>query len=324
MKKLFFLFFVLPLVVVAGEVTATSVTAQQRYPWNGLVDVVVTIQGDSNEVASADCLFAATNSATKIAIPVNHIMRNGGNLGSGATWTRRFIWDAKADVGTVEVDDVALTVDVKNFGGVQLWENGPYWADCNVGAMKPEEFGYYFWWGDTVGYKQNTNGDGWVSVKDSAGFAFVSESCPTYGSSNSQLQNQGYTDEMGNLAAAHDAATVHLGGPWRVPTGAEFSALISNCTTTFTMRNGVYGRLFTGKGVYASKSIFFPAAGNARGTRLDMSESLTCGCYWSSTAYTTNSYCSAHFFCFTWSTYSRMDYPLYYGMPIRPVRELAK
>ena len=23
-----------------------------------------------------------------------------------------------------------------------LWENGPYWADCNVGATKPEEYGY--------------------------------------------------------------------------------------------------------------------------------------------------------------------------------------
>ena len=42
----------------------TSVTAQQRYPWNGLVDIVVTIQGESNDVALADCLFAATNSAT--------------------------------------------------------------------------------------------------------------------------------------------------------------------------------------------------------------------------------------------------------------------
>ena len=23
-------------------------------------------------------------------------------------------------------------------------ENGPYWAECNVGATKPEEYGYYF------------------------------------------------------------------------------------------------------------------------------------------------------------------------------------
>ncbi len=41
-----------------------------------------------------------------------------------------------------------------DLGGVQLWVNGPYWAECNVGAITPEEYGYYFWWGDTVGYKR--------------------------------------------------------------------------------------------------------------------------------------------------------------------------
>ena len=39
--------------------------------------------------------------------------------------------------------------------GVQLWKGGPYWAECNVGATQPEECGYYFWRGDTVGCKRN-------------------------------------------------------------------------------------------------------------------------------------------------------------------------
>ena len=30
-------------------------------------------------------------------------------------------------------------VDEEDLGGVQLWENGPYWAECNVGATKPQE-----------------------------------------------------------------------------------------------------------------------------------------------------------------------------------------
>ena len=42
-------------------------------------------------------------------------------------------------------------------GGVQLWENGPCWADRNIGAAKPEGHGLYFWWGDTVGYKCKNN-----------------------------------------------------------------------------------------------------------------------------------------------------------------------
>ena len=30
--------------------------------------------------------------------------------------------------------------------GVQLWEDGPYWATTNIGAERPEDYGYYFWW----------------------------------------------------------------------------------------------------------------------------------------------------------------------------------
>ena len=49
---------------------------------------------------------------------------------------------------------VTITEDL---GGVQLWENGPYWAECNVGASSLEDDGYYFWWGDTVGYTRDAD-----------------------------------------------------------------------------------------------------------------------------------------------------------------------
>ncbi len=54
---------------------------------------------------------------------------------------------------------------------VQLWEGGPYWATTNIGAEKPEDFGYYFWWGDTVGYKpENCK---WVATDGSLkGYSF--------------------------------------------------------------------------------------------------------------------------------------------------------
>ena len=68
--------------------------------------------------------------------------------------------------------------------------------------------------------------------------------------------------------AAHDAATAHLGAPWRMPTDAECAALIENCTTTWITTNGVSGRLVTGKGAYANRSIFLPAAGFGRGSGL--------------------------------------------------------
>ena len=79
--------------------------------------------------------------------------------------------------------------EAEYLGGVQLWENGPYWAECNVGATKPEEVGYYFWWGDTVGYKRV--GDRWDAVDGShAGLQYNDENIWTEGS-NENLQKEG-------------------------------------------------------------------------------------------------------------------------------------
>ena len=298
----------------------SDVTARQRYPWNGLVDITVTIQGAEDDVAAVQCLFVATNSATKMEIPVTHVVSDGDVVGSGSTWTRKFIWDAKADVGTVKIDDVTLKVDVKNLGGVQLWEDGPYWAECNVGATKPEEYGYYFWWGDTVGYKRNANDNGWISVKDSTSFSFNSDNCQTYGKGNSQLQSAGYIDETGNLVAMHDAATAHLGAPWRMPTEAEFSALINNCILTWTTRNGVAGRLVTGKDAYATKSIFLPAAGFGDGSTLDRLGS--CGYYWPSTPSFSSEY-ARYFYFYSIKFYLGLNNYRNFGQSVRPVRRFT-
>lgn len=309
----------LTLLSFAGEVTVTGVTAQQRYPWNGLVDIVVTMQGTAEELADYQIVFAVTNSATGAALPIEYVTQNGADSGSGTTWTRKFIWDATADVGEVKIADVALTVDAEQ--GVQLWEGGPYWAECNVGAEKPEESGYYFWWGDTVGYQRNAANNGWVSVKDGSSFLFNSGNCPTYGKSNSELQSLGYIDSTGNLVAVHDAATAHLGAPWRLPTVAEFSALISNCDTQWTVQSGVYGRLVKGRGAFAAKSIFLPAAGYGYDSRLSSLGSF--GYYRSSTPDSGYSYRA-------WSLYfGSGDFFLYndyrcYGQSVRPVRGFAK
>ena len=300
-------------------VTVTGVTAQQRYPWNGKVDIVVSFACAAGDLSEVECFFAATNSATKAAIPVEHLTLNGDDTGSGATWTRKYIWDAAADAGHVKIADVALTADAR-FTFVQLWENGPYWATCNVGATKPEEYGYYFWWGDTVGYKRNAANSGWVSVKDGSSFSFDSSHCPTYNKTESQLRSAGYIDSAGNLTAAHDAATAHLGASWRMPTDAEFSALISNCTTSWTTRNGVYGRLVKGKGDYASKSIFLPVAGYGYDSGFNYLGSL--GYYWSSSPSSVGSR-YAWSLLFGSGIFDRIDNDRYYGRSVRPVRGFA-
>lgn len=313
---LLFLLFAMPLVVVSAEVVATDVTAKQRYPWKGLVDITVTLQASAEYADVAQYVFVATNSATKMEIPVVHITRNGTHVGSGNTWRRKFIWDIKTDAGAVKIDDVALTVEASI--GVQLWEKGPYWAVCNVGASKPEAYGCYFWWGDTVGYKCGDSGWNWGAVDGSkTGFSFESGNCPTWGKNNSQLQSAGYIDSTGNLVAKHDAATFHCGASWRMPTGAEFSELGNKCTKVWTTHNGVYGLLVTGKGAYVTKSIFLPAAGEGYDSHLI---SLgTSGSYWASTPLSDNSY-DAQDLAF-WSGYFiRGGTNRYYGCPVRPVR----
>ena len=302
-----------------GDVSVTSVTAQKRYPWNGLVDMTVTIQGTAEDVSAMDCSFAAQNGTTGESISVAHITRNEEDVGSGTTWTRKFVWDVKADVGAVRIDDVVLTVDVEPTY-VQLWENGPYWAKCNVGATKSEECGYYFWWGDTVGYKRNTSDGGWISANDSARFLFLSYTCLSYGKDNSQLQSAGYIDAAGNLVAVHDAATAHLGAPWRMPTDAEFSALIDKCTAMWITRNGVSGLLVTGKGTYSSKSIFLPAAGVGEDSDLYFLGSY--GYYWSSTSYSDYSG-GAWCLSFRSGHFNRDDDYRHVGQPVRPVRGFA-
>ena len=209
----------------------------------------------------------------------------------------------------------------KTLGGVQLWENGPYWAECNVGAKRPEDTGYYFWWGDTVGYKLNSSADGWVSVKNGEAFSFNADNCPTYGKSDAQLQAAGYIDSSGNLAAKYDAATAHLGAPWRMPTASEIDALDMNCDTEWIKRNGVAGRLVKGRGAYSSRSIFLPATGDGHDSYLGDLGSY--GSYWSSTPDSGNSNC-AWYLNFGSSNVYRLNDGRDYGQSVRPVRGFAQ
>ena len=171
--------------------------------------------------------------------------------------------------------------------GVQLWENGPYWATTNIGAERPEDYGYYFWWGDTVGWAPNAGGDGWVA-SDGSGKTHVFydyENCtPTDNKTVDQLKSLGYVDASGNLTAEHDAATQHWGGGgWRMPTRDECIALCDNCDWTWTPQNDVEGYVVKGRGAFSANRIFLPATGYGR--RSDLRDAGLYGGYRSSTPY---------------------------------------
>ncbi len=98
------------LVAQATEPTL-SVTARQRYPWNGFVDVVCTVQGMGNSPLA----FMAKNNTTGKYLNVKTLTLNGkawtNGVSSVADGTYRFVWNAASDVaaGTV-LKDVSFMV----------------------------------------------------------------------------------------------------------------------------------------------------------------------------------------------------------------------
>ncbi len=207
-------------------------------------------------------------------------------------------------------------------GMVQLWEGGPYWAAKNIGADKPEDDGYYFWWGDTVGYKRE--GGSWVaSDRSRFNFSFSRDNTPTYGKDISELESEGWIEKKNGtyvLTSKHDAARAHWKGAWRMPTNQEFTNLRLKCDWKWTTRNGVNGYIVRGKGRYASKSIFLPAAGSVLGVSLGGSGSS--GYYWLSVprSGSYNAY-GLYFYSRDRDTgYNSRDY----GLPVRPVQGFTK
>ena len=287
--------------------TVTVTKFHQSYPYTGRATVEYTVGGTLPANAVAE-ITINTDDASATFTQSNIVTGANTNVIDFASSFDGALLLTKASF--------VVTIAAAELGGVQLWENGPYWAECNVGATTPEENGYYFWWGDTVGYKRENNA--WVAADGStSNFSFSSDNTPTSGKDNATLQSAGHIDSTTNLVAAHDAATAHLGAPWRMPTDAEIDALISNCNTTWITTNGVSGRLVTGKDAYADRSIFLPAAGFGNVSRLQAAGSY--GTYWSSTPISDDS-SYAWILFFKSDDINRYDSYREFGHSVRPVR----
>ena len=184
--------------------------------------------------------------------------------------------------------------------------SGLLWADRNVGAQSPEDYGNYYAWGETKPKE----------VYDWTTYAYGNDDdALTKYCYKSDFGLNGFTDNLTTLEASDDAATVNLGGKARTPTQDEWKELINNTTSTWTTRNGVYGRLLTAPN---GKSIFLPAAGGRLGSSL--TDAGEYGYYWSS-ALDTDDPDGAWYFLFS-SGYQGM-FSGYYrdnGFSVRAVR----
>ena len=264
----------------AAEPTVTDIMAKQRYPWNGLVDISCKVSGIEAEAGEYEFAVVAVDKETgKEYTASNFSIEHGGADMSGLdvseNGTYNLLWNAREDLGQIVIERMTLRItlaavaedeaaedeDLDTRKKVQLWAGGPYWADRNIGASKPWKYGSYFWWGDTTGYRPS----GGTFVFN---FSDGNSTIYTYRKGDSKLQSAGWMTSDGVLAPSHDAVHVKWGGDWRMPTYRELFDLSSKCDWTWGSMNGVNGYIVRGKGDYASKSIFLPAAGYGRVTSL--------------------------------------------------------
>ena len=261
------------------------------------------------------------------ALPANAFKRGGYAFAGWATSPDgEKVYDDKQQIRDLTAtSDVIINLYAVWVDKVQLWEGGPYWAIRNIGANEPWESGYYFWWGDTVGYKR-VNAKWVASDGSNSDFSFNEINTPTFKKDYSTLQNEGWITSEGILVPEHDAALKHCGGDWRMPTYEEFKCLNDNCDWVYTIINDVRGYVICGKGEYASTSIFLPCVGYVNETRVENFGSE--GRYWSSVASSKGQGNFDYYYsnCFSLEPYEHLrgrSYR-YYGYSIRPVQSPTK
>lgn len=170
--------------------------------------------------------------------------------------------------------------------------SGVKWADRNVGAKSPEEPGLFFSWGNVEGME-------------------FGKAC--------NFSKDAYADTegaklKGNLDSAHDAASVNLGAPWRVPTEEEFQELYDNCDWEWTTESGYYGVRFTSK--INGKSIFFSASGSGNGSSWGNRGSD--GFYWSASFSSVRN--ARYLFFYSGGVNPQDNYYRYNGFAVRAVQ----
>lgn len=132
------------------------------------------------------------------------------------------------------------------------------WANCNLGASRPEGAGNYYTWGDTKKWDSSRTGDSkWYKTRwrEGVGGEGFIKYCRDY----SKWTGTGKPDGKSTLDPQDDAVRVNLGGKWRMPTYAEIMELYNNCTWEWRIQNGTKGYKVTSS--KNGRSIFLPIVG---------------------------------------------------------------
>ncbi len=179
--------------------------------------------------------------------------------------------------------------------------SGTLWATCNVGASSPEDYGWYFAWGETTT----------KSTYDLSAYKW-------WNGSETTFTKYCTSDNKRVLELADDAARANWGGAWRMPTYDEMHEL-TDCTWTWTTQDGKNGYRVTGS---TGTSIFLPAAGYKS---YDGGPSLagSLGSYWSSSLRTVDPFYAYDLYFNSGNVYTDYD-DRYFGQSVRPVCPFQK
>ncbi len=217
-------------------------TMSMLRPIEGFVEVGFII-GDSANIKKDGAAYysknVSANCRMETTVPVYD------NMGY---WYRAYI----------ETDDTIFYGEAKHFGLEMVdlgLPSGTLWANLNVGASWPEEFGKYYAWAETSEKENYILGN----------YRYYKES---------RYVNLG--DDYNITRTDMDAAHINMGNAWRMPTKKEAQELLDNCTWKWVLENGVNGYLVTSK--TNGNSIFLPAAGLKLNGTLHYKD--TGGSYW--------------------------------------------
>lgn len=162
------------------------------------------------------------------------------------------------------------------------------WADCNIGANKPYETGWYFRWGETNSYNQSSN------------YQIFENSIPYH------------------LTETEDAAASLWSNGWRMPTLEELQELVSKCKWEWIDHFFYKGYIVTGPN---GNSIFLPTTGFQSGNQVEYSSN---GYYWTSDLNFEDSSYAMALQLSKETYYFPMNISRNYGRAIRPVHGTSR
>lgn len=180
--------------------------------------------------------------------------------------------------------------------------SGTLWATCNVGAKSPRDYGDYYAWGETKAKSEYV----WRN------YMWCKKSQSTLTKYNTDSRYGSVVDKKTVLDPQDDAAQVHWGGIWRMPTLDEMVELKEKCKWEWRGMDNSY--LVIGPN---GNSILLPAAGYRFGSNLNSENRW--GFYWTSSLYSPISDNAYSLSFHSALTNPKQAYPRYRGHSVRPV-----